>query len=246
MKLTLEELRKFPLMQKFKCVLSEYPSEQLKFAREDEDTVFVFSKGSKTRGWRKSNDIFLKYYEADSYETVKEKENKKFYADLKKASDKLQKSGLWGDFKVVLDNLLNVSPEDKDSIYAIWRDGLKPDRTPSEAYKPFVEKYPFLFNKDKDGVYQLNYEYVDLISRKELGLKSMYFGTFNKDEKIEIKCAIADKRPYSTRAYTSYDVTFSYDAAKAKAWYSEEYRGCGNGHYYIALDENTALFIEND
>ena len=40
--------------------------------------------------------------------------------------------------------------------------------------------------------------------------------------------------------------TFEYKADKNKAWYSEEYRGCGNGHYYIAIDENTALFIEND
>lgn len=246
MKLTIEELRKFPLMQKFECFMADSSHEKYRFTREDENTVFVFAKGSRSKGWRRSNELFIKYYEAGSYDDVRRKQNDKFYADLKKASDKLQKSGLWGDFKVVLDNLLNVSPEDKDSIYAIWRDELKPDKTPSEAYKPFVEKYPFLFNKDKDGVYQLNYEYVDLISRKELGLKSMYFGTFNKYEKTEIKCAIADKRPYSTRAYTSYDVSFNYDPEKAKAWYSEEYKGCGNGHYYIALDENSALFIEND
>lgn len=30
------------------------------------------------------------------------------------------------------------------------------------------------------------------------------------------------------------------------AWYSEEYRGCGNGHYYFALDERRAIFVEDD
>ena len=33
---------------------------------------------------------------------------------------------------------------------------------------------------------------------------------------------------------------------KEKVWSSEELRGCGNGHYYIALDANTALFVEDD
>ena len=40
--------------------------------------------------------------------------------------------------------------------------------------------------------------------------------------------------------------TFEYEPDKNKAWYSEEYRGCGNGHYYIALNSSMALFCEND
>ena len=75
----------------------------------------------------------------------------------------------------------------------------------------------------------------------------MYFGKYtNKDEKLEIKAALNDHRSYSTNAYTSYDVSFEYNADKNMAWYSEEYKGCGNGHYYLALDENTALFCEDD
>ena len=29
-------------------------------------------------------------------------------------------------------------------------------------------------------------------------------------------------------------------------WYSEEYVGCGNGYYYLALDEKRAIFVEKD
>ena len=30
------------------------------------------------------------------------------------------------------------------------------------------------------------------------------------------------------------------------AWYSEEYRGCGNGHYYLMFDATHAIFYEDD
>ena len=33
---------------------------------------------------------------------------------------------------------------------------------------------------------------------------------------------------------------------KNYAWYSEEYKGCLNGHYYIALDEKHVWFYEDD
>ena len=45
---------------------------------------------------------------------------------------------------------------------------------------------------------------------------------------------------------SSYDVSFSYDPKLQHAWYSEEYKNCGNGHYYLALDETHALFYEDD
>ena len=45
---------------------------------------------------------------------------------------------------------------------------------------------------------------------------------------------------------TSYDVSFQLKAKERKAWYSEEYRGCGNGHYYLALNHSCALFYEHD
>jgi hypothetical protein len=30
------------------------------------------------------------------------------------------------------------------------------------------------------------------------------------------------------------------------AWYSEEYRGCLNGHYYLMFDATHAIFYEDD
>ena len=108
-------------------------------------------------------------------------------------------------------------------------------------YGEYAEKYPFLF--DENGYIDTDYVY-DLSDPK---FKSMYFGYSNKFYKNEIAKALSEKRKYSTgRVVVSYDNSFEYNPEKNKAWYSEEYRGCGNGHYYLALDGNTAVFYEND
>lgn len=75
----------------------------------------------------------------------------------------------------------------------------------------------------------------------------MYFGKFdNETEKQTIKEKIQNNENYSTWHRTNYDTSFEYNAEKKMAWYSEEYKNCGNGHYYFALDNSTALFCEND
>ena len=61
-----------------------------------------------------------------------------------------------------------------------------------------------------------------------------------------IKAALEHKVESRESARASYDVSFSYNPELSKAWYSEEYKGCGNGHYYLALDAAHALFYEDD
>ena len=112
------------------------------------------------------------------------------------------------------------------------------DRTPISS---FASKYPFLF---EDG--ELNSEYFTEIG--ECRLKSMYFGKRdNKTYKEMIASHLKNKENFTLyRIPVNYDVSYEYDADKNKAWYSEEYRNCGNGHYYLALDNSTALFVEDD
>lgn len=43
----------------------------------------------------------------------------------------------------------------------------------------------------------------------------------------------------------SYDISLSLDE-KGRAFYAEEYRNCGNGHYYLALDARHAIHVEDD
>ena len=114
----------------------------------------------------------------------------------------------------------------------------------NEELKPFIEKYPFAFYFS-DGVYRADYKYFDECSL--VNMKSMYFGrgtnTFVKDELAK---AIEENREYSFHTTVNYDVSVKYEPTKQRCWYSEEYRGCGNGYYYIALNHSTALFCEKD
>lgn len=56
-----------------------------------------------------------------------------------------------------------------------------------------------------------------------------------------------DEFYYSWRS--NYDVSVSGSTGKDgiyKAWLSLEYKGCGNGHYYLLINENSAVFAEDD
>jgi hypothetical protein len=78
-------------------------------------------------------------------------------------------------------------------------------------------------------------------------VKKMYWGKYDNDRKMSnIKWALESKTKIALDGRTSYDVSYQYNPEKAKAWYSEEYRSCGNGHYYLALDATHALFYEDD
>lgn len=61
-----------------------------------------------------------------------------------------------------------------------------------------------------------------------------------------IQDAYNNKKPLSFRWQAGYGLSFEYNPEKNKAWWSEEYRGCGNGHYYLMLDNKHALFCEDD
>lgn len=79
-------------------------------------------------------------------------------------------------------------------------------------------------------------------------IKSISFGNkglteFNRNR---ITQALKNKEKLSIFERANYDLTFEYNPEKNKAWWSEEYRGCGNGHYYLMLDDRHALYCEDD
>lgn len=78
-------------------------------------------------------------------------------------------------------------------------------------------------------------------------VKKMYFGKYDNARKLkEIKNLVDTDTAGRVYGQSSYDVHFSYNPDKKMAWYAEEFRGCGNGHYYIALNSTHALFVEDD
>ena len=216
----------------------------IRFSKEDyeDGKIFIYAKGRSRYGWRVDKDYFNKYFEVK----IGKSEYEKRQARYKKAIKKLEKSGLWENILETLKNLQTISENDYNDMKEILYKSEWKKRT-EKLYEEYGDKYPFIFYKsDYDGSLCYHNDYFYGIA--DCTLKSMYFGKYqNKQYKANIKEALKSKEPYSTgRVRVNYDVSFEYNPEINKAWYSEEYKDCGNGHYYIALDENTALFCEDD
>ena len=105
-----------------------------------------------------------------------------------------------------------------------------------------------LVNVSAEGNISLNTEIVWRMN-SPAKIKKMFFGKRGVDlfYRNEIAYAMEHGETYSTpRLHAGYDVTFNYDPEHKKATYSEEYKGCGNGHYYLALNGTHALFYQDD
>ena len=64
-----------------------------------------------------------------------------------------------------------------------------------------------------------------------------------------IKSHLDNKEDFVYRWQSGYDVTVEgrvFDDGSYKAWLSLEYRNCGNGHYYLLINDNNAIFAEDD
>lgn len=221
-----------PMWKKFEAYDLNHNNEVVRCCRDSEDAIFVFAKGKKRKGWRYEFDTFNRLFAI-----IVKDENAEWHKKLATIEKRLEKSGLWSNIKEVAHDLQNIPLNE----YLMVR--LKAD-------PEILEKYPFLVNKEITDKTVVNWKYLEDWCLHPT-IKSMYFGYFNKETKEQIKEALVKKETFSRRVnantdLTSYDVSFDYTPAKNTAFYSEEYRGCGNGHYYLALDNSSALFYEND
>ena len=229
---------------------------------EDEKTVFIFNHKSHRYGQRLSIEYFIANFMIDYVPVDKAVA---WERRVKNVIKKLDASGLWPDIKKLFEELLIIGYARRDALKHVTcdhdNDNLRDLMTDvvnkragaiekynaafERVYKEFMDEIPFVFYKSKTGVWNVRTDY--FFEMSDAVTKSMYFGKYrNARIKDEIRQAFAERRRYSARARTSYDVSFEYDPERNKAWYSEEYKDCGNGHYYIAIDANTALFCEDD
>lgn len=163
------------------------------------------------------------------------KENQEEYDKLfEKAESEVQKilsmlpSKKYQDFFI---EKLNVIHKDTTS------------RSPAPAFYKHIGKINY---SNLNSFFQHNWFLIDG------KIKKMTFHKGKNDKFItesilkEINAAMQNKTPYSAKGKNGYDVSFEYDPSLQKAWYSEEYKDCGNGHYYLALNDTHAIFCEDD
>ena len=218
---------------------------------ENKINVFIYSYGKTKYGSRVDKEYFAKHYNI-FVPPSKIDENTAWQRRMKRAIKCLESSGLWTDIKNMFVKLLysGMTLQEKSEIYELYWKYECTSKEISEdekvkAYIPYLRRFPFVFYEDDNENLHINTEYISELS--DCKLKSMYFGKYaNKCIKDGLQQAIKNKTDYSAGQTVSYDVSVNYQAKDNKAWYSEEYRNCGNGHYYLALDHSTALYYEDD
>jgi hypothetical protein len=65
----------------------------------------------------------------------------------------------------------------------------------------------------------------------------------------DLKKAIEDRRNYRYAWDCGYDCSVETklsEDGKYRAWFSQEFRGTGNGHYWILISPTQAIFSERD
>lgn len=240
----LDSLKEYQKFEAIRLVTGEKVRCIKEPAEEDgkESTFFVYLKRKKRYGYRYNPADFAANY--DPIILSDQEKTEIWHKRIRRALKKIEESGLWKNSNVeeMFRNLLKISLQEKHEILCTA------DQRKLEAY---MEKYPFMFQKNDCGELTPHPKYSYESELADCRMKTMYFGKYeNFQIKESIKNAMSSRRNISRKGYTNYDVSFElkYDTEDGipRAWYSEEYKGCGNGHYYIAISENSAIFCEDD
>lgn len=157
---------------------------------------------------------------------------KKTRSFIKKVIATLEKSGLWSNF---LHDFKIVAQLDDERLgkflHAEWDE--------SQAMAQEL------------GLYHRQCGVDCLRWTVQKGIKSINYDAWRRTNLMPMFAnAIETKDNFSMRWRKGYDnsVECRFDAKEdvMRAWYSEEYKGCGNGHYYYAIDATHAIFGEDD
>lgn len=187
-----------------------------------EGNVAEFRKGSRRWGYTVNVQNWQKI------EPIHTKEKTDvFFHNVKRIIAYLTASGLWPNILEALKKLEKIDPNELKSWenkQHAWRE-----------YEGFANTLDIrTISSD---------EFFSLWDPK--CIKTAAFGKWS-DTKQKLTEHMMEKTAYSDRWRGSYDYSIEYNPDKKAAWYSEEYKNCGNGHYWLMLDNMHVAFREDD
>lgn len=209
--------------------------EKTRFTRGSAGTLMTLRKRAKHYGY------FFSFDRLERIQTIIIDDigvDDKWLDSWRKVAIRLEKSGLWADIlndvKIGLNVGLTTIKKARD-VYDVYSNDYEQRRNDAIEVDSRLAKAKDL-------------SFILWHMSNPAKVKKMYFGKYENESRLQ---AIKDafESPYakfSCWGKSGYDVHFEYNPEEKKAWYSEEYKGCGNGHYYIALNATHALFMEDD
>lgn len=209
------------------------------------DNICYFKKGSHRKGYH--------------FETFGLKDITPFVQNPRKSKDqqwrdawnkvrsKLVASGLWESVVKEIDVALDLGYTTMKRAYdEYWAISCTSD---DSLVSYFVATYPTLTEKNDKGEPFINttilYHYAKLPK-----VEKMRFHKDNaRNEAVlqAIQKAMNEKTTFHYDGRTNYDISLEYAPEKGnRMWFSKEFKGCMNGHYYLGLDATHALWTEDD
>lgn len=158
---------------------------------------------------------------------------------VKRATDALKmlnESGLWKDIKESIEHFFNLSEtEQRELVNDIMTD----------SYELF---YHEVYKENGKYSWVSGYQVFEAFVRKRCW-KSIAWSKWERERmSAEVAECIKNGTNFHRRWENGYDnsVEIANRDGEKLAWYSEEYRNCGNGWYYLMFDATHAIFYEND
>ena len=204
----------------------------------NDGVIGVMNKGAKRWGHRLEwwADHYDKWASLSPVEKTASDMFTLYMKRARKAHKMLCESGLWPDIKDELAHFLSLDEgEQRQMVSDIIEDSY------TLFYSQHYEggKYSWV------GAYQI----FETLAKKTC-FKSIAYHKWDRENRhAMVEKAIREKTDYRHRWEASYDNTLEVQLGKdgkLRGWYSEEYRGCGNGHYYLLFDATHAIFYEDD
>lgn len=227
-------------------------AEKRTLGRAFDHAVMIYRKGSKRYGYY----IEKRHFKSILFPEKRATENDKWVRSWTNVLKRLEQSGLWGEIAGEIKDALEIGLEKIRQAYDIDNE-YRTD--PNISYQEEQELQTKRIKEIDERLVKIRddgtiYPNSDILwhMRFPARVKKMHFGRkwLNSKELEDIANALKNKQKINVgtdgRITNGYDVSYSYNPEVNKAWYSEEYRGCGNGHYYLALDATHALFYEDD
>lgn len=170
-----------------------------------------------------------------SIDKMKDMLHKRVLNRANKAIEMLSKSGMWNDIKSELEYFVSLPETEQREIAALVD----------------TDSYEFYKLTDSGKKYSwVNHHFLFEEFVKDKCWKSLAWHKYDrKTYTAYLQKCIEDKTNYSHGWVNGYDNSVELSMKMDgifRGWYSEEYRGCGNGHYYILLDATHAIHCEDD
>ena len=245
--MTLEEVREIYKKDKgdgckilaYNVKLKDGKSTNVRIATDTSGEVALMKKGSRKRCFK---IIYLSKFislwdKMTLIDGSKWCDVKLFRKHINDAIEMLSSSGLWSD---ILSDMRSIS-ELEDSILQDYLETVSRD-----SYEAYCE----ITNTNGRFHGKLSQTHVlETLARKKCWTSIPWNSYGKENNKRELSNAIMEKSMHRVSWRGNYD--YSIEVSKAsdgilRGWFSAEYKGCGNGHYYLLFDDRHAIFVEND